>query len=148
MNINDFKQFEVIRAAREGDLRPLATLLRSEDQITVIVREYLAEEIERDAGKRFRQKTKRLTSQIKNDEFLLYKVWIAKVFALDAIFPGGTDDERHSFIFENLASIGDDAACDAWATMLQRGIVDGDIIDVDSIRNVRKRSKGSFYNIK
>lgn len=144
MEISDLKSkaMAAIYQAKHGDLRPLVELLRSGEPLDQRLRDYIAHEIEKEAGKRFRRGTGRKDlEQRKRDDQILSGVYLAK-FHLSAKRLGLTDehsDEEFSDAVDP-ASVTDADALeflfDEW----------GMNVSTTQLNNARRRNPNNFID--
>lgn len=118
--------WETALRALHGDLRPLVALLRSDQPFGRAVRDYLADEIEREPGKRFRRRRKTDLSAVQRDLTLLLDVSTAKMEL--AIRDHGEAALHH------LGEITDSAALDR---LSETGRSNG--ATEDALKNARRR---------
>jgi len=140
-DLKDFKYWGEVEAALHGDLRPLVALLRSEKILSRIVREYLADEIEKDPKKRFLRRKSAHLSLKKSDEFLLYRVWVAKMEISYNELIDADHEQRSEYAINNWRNVSDDSACNYLSD-------DFDGLTRDDINNARRRRPYSFHNRK
>ncbi len=137
----DFEQWGEVEAALHGDLRPLVLLLRSEKSISVVAREYLADQLEREPRKRFSRNRSKDLSKNKTDKLLLYRLYNAKMELAYAQLSDATHDERLDYAIDHWHEIIDDRALDQLSEL-------GVIADRDMLRNARKRQGPGIFNPK
>lgn len=144
-DLSELEHFEKIERALHGDLSPLVELLRSDKPLNRAVRDYIADEIERDAGKRFRQQRKPDLEVRRLDQAVLWKVYIAKVhLALLAARRGveTIDDAAELAAVGRAHAISDRAALDLLSEQGTSGI------DEDTLKNARRRCPAGIANPK
>lgn len=135
-----FGHAEKVESALHGDLRPLVELLRSDEPLTKCVREYLADEIEREADKRFRSRKKSDLSVRRRDEHLFYLTFWAKIHVAVGRLGADAQDEqkRHAAIDAAQDDITDQAALNFLSER-------GHDLSEDDLKNALKRTPPTVF---
>ncbi|HUE80292.1 MAG TPA: hypothetical protein VMN38_11770 [Sphingomicrobium sp.] len=124
--------WDKVESALHGDLRPLTELLRSDEPLSEVVREYLADEIEREPGKRFRARYKADLGVRARDARLLWNIHRAKCHL------AGTEMTSWFDALDRPHEISDRTALDY---LTQTGLYDG--IAEENVENARRRCRAA-----
>ena len=137
------KSLSAIKSAQGGDLRPLTRLLRSKEKLDQSLRNYLAEEIEKPAGKRFRRFGREDINRRKNDQKLLFRVFCAKVTIAERLL--GLEEANDEQALEAGLTDAAEKVTDAEAL---RFLFDECHVDISPshLNNVRNRNREGSWN--
>lgn len=133
----DLGSWEEVERALYGDLAPLVKLLRSEKPISRVVRDYIADEIDREPDKRFRARHRANLDVRDSDRMLLYRVFLAKFeLALRKLGADADDD----LVWAEFDRISDRNALDHLTE--QYGLA----VDEISLNNTLRRSPPDIFD--
>lgn len=135
-----------LKYAAHGDLRPIVKLLRSKKPLPSSIRDYLADELEKPAGKRFRQTRKQDLGTLERRRRLLVMVEFAKSAIAGASLPEHPTAEELEAFFSRLEAVTDREALDYLNPLLDKPIEPNDLANArraigPSIRNRPSRKR-------
>ncbi len=77
-DLSEFSHWNLVNKAEHGDLLPLAALLRSDEKLSKVARDYLADELEKKPKRRFARKHRKNLDVTERDKRVLQLVAWAK----------------------------------------------------------------------
>lgn len=131
------EQWHQVEQAMHGNLGPLLDLLRSDVPLSPQTREYIAAQIEREPGKRFRRQSSASLDVRDADQMLLYRVHSAK---LELALRKLGQDAEDCALFQAFDGISDRAALDYLCESYGLEITE------DDLGNALRRSRPGIFD--